>query len=189
MKISSTVKNFFLQENVRELIENDDLVSLYDKMLEVASSEDYPELTSQMTQVLYAAGIDPLHYLNDIPTFFLTQSDIENLDIPNHIEVIGDYAFSDCLKLTSVKIGKSVNDICEYAFAGCMRLKSIDIPDSVDIIEDTAFEGCISLKEIKYAGTVGKWNSLSVNPYCNGCKVTCTNGTLTWDDDAEIWIF
>ena len=189
MRISKTIKDFLLQESTEELLEDNDFEGLYDELSNVVVSENYPELVSQMTQILYAAGMDPLQYLNDIPAFFLTQSDIESFDVPNHIQTIDEYAFSDCLKLTNVEIGKGVTDIHEYAFAGCMRLESIKIPSSVDIIEDTVFEGCISLKEIKYAGTAGKWNRLNVNPYNNGCKVACVNGTLIWDDDAEIWIF
>ena len=55
---------------------------------------------------------------------------------------IGDVAFYDCDKLTSVVIPNSVICIGERAFWSCDRLTSVEIPNSVTSIGDEAFELC-----------------------------------------------
>ena len=58
---------------------------------------------------------------------------------------IGDGAFCDCGKLTSVTIPDSVTSIGEGAFLWCSSLKSVNIPDRVTSIGNGAFHSCSSL--------------------------------------------
>lgn len=64
---------------------------------------------------------------------------------------IGNYAFYQCEKLTSVEIPAVIREIGIYAFAKCERLKSINLPNGVTRIGDEAFSRCafteISLPE------------------------------------------
>lgn len=55
---------------------------------------------------------------------------------------IGNKAFYDCSKLTSVSIPNSVISFGEYAFYCCTGMKSIIIPNSVTTINRGAFCGC-----------------------------------------------
>ena len=68
------------------------------------------------------------------------------------IKRIGNFAFNDCHKLTSLTIPDSVTAIGEYAFSYCSGLTKITIPDSVTSIENNAFSHCINLKSV----TIGK---------------------------------
>jgi len=68
--------------------------------------------------------------------------------IPNTVTGIGDYAFHNCTKLTSVTIPNSVTSIGDGAFMGCTSLTSIIIPDSVTSIGEGAFRGCTKLESI-----------------------------------------
>ena len=70
---------------------------------------------------------------------------MENLVIPDSVEVIGEYAFGYCTGLTNVVIGNSVKVIGKYAFVECTGLTSITIPDSVTEIGEYAFSDCTGL--------------------------------------------
>lgn len=73
---------------------------------------------------------------------------ITSVRIPDSVRSIGSYAFSRCDSLKNIIIGNGVTDIYEGAFEDCISLESITIPDSVTEIGDYAFRGCESLKSI-----------------------------------------
>ena len=74
--------------------------------------------------------------------------------IPNSVTSIGNYAFSCCTKMVSIKIPNGVTSIGDCAFEGCSSLKSIDIPNSVTSIGCEAFRSCSSLTSIQIPDSV-----------------------------------
>lgn len=58
---------------------------------------------------------------------------------------IGDKAFVDCVKITSMQIPESVTTIGTYAFYSCKKLKSINTPKKLTSIGSYAFYACRSL--------------------------------------------
>lgn len=79
---------------------------------------------------------------------FSEERDIEEVEIPASVEVIGDAAFSWCRSLKTVKINGPLKKICSSAFMGCRRLVSINIPDTVTRIGGEAFSSCESLEQL-----------------------------------------
>lgn len=69
-------------------------------------------------------------------------------EIPEHVKVIGNYAFFCCFSLRKLCVHEGLRDIGHYAFRGCCRLYYINIPESVVSIEDGAFEYCKAIKRI-----------------------------------------
>ena len=61
---------------------------------------------------------------------------------------IGNYAFNECSKLTSVTIPDGVTNIGNYAFRYCSKLTSVTIPDSVTSIGNDAFYYCSGLTNV-----------------------------------------
>ena len=59
----------------------------------------------------------------------------------NTVENIGEYAFEQCLDITSITIGDNVKTIGKHAFDNCQNLQSITIPTNVTTIADGAFSG------------------------------------------------
>lgn len=112
--------------------------------------------------VLYEAGINFLKDIRYVPGSAFYESNIQTIDIPNNIRIIGNHAFQDCSSLTSITIPDSVTMIGPYAFCGCSSLKSIVILNNVMIIYDKAFSDCGEL-EINYNGTVLEWKNLIVD--------------------------
>lgn len=70
------------------------------------------------------------------------------------VVAIGDLAFCNCTKLTSISIPNSVTTIGNAAFANCNILTSITIPNSVTAIGNQIFEWCSNLKDIFYPSTL-----------------------------------
>ena len=62
---------------------------------------------------------------------------------------IGDGAFNERTKLTSIEIPSSVTSIGERAFMGCSGLTGIKIPAGVTSIGSSAFYGCSGLTSIE----------------------------------------
>jgi len=72
----------------------------------------------------------------------------EELDIPNTVTNIGNWACDGCSHLTSVILPSSVTSIGVNAFQVCVSLESITIPESVTSIGIYAFDFCRKLKTI-----------------------------------------
>jgi hypothetical protein len=72
---------------------------------------------------------------------------LTSVTIPDSVKRIGDYAFYKCEELTSIIIGNNVTVIGEYAFYKCEELTSVTIPDSITEIRESAFahSGLISV--------------------------------------------
>ncbi len=60
---------------------------------------------------------------------------------------IANYAFYQCLTITSIDIPNSVKSIGRAAFYQCSRLKSVGLPETLKVIEDYTFYRCDRLKE------------------------------------------
>lgn len=69
---------------------------------------------------------------------------------------IGDYAFANCKKLTSVSLPYGIVSIGMGAFYECEHLTNINIPQSVTVIDSYAFYNCKSLTSISLSENVAK---------------------------------
>ena len=56
-------------------------------------------------------------------------SQVTNVVLPDSLQYIGDYTFSDCKLLESINIPKNVTYIGKYAFSGCKSLTSLIFED------------------------------------------------------------
>jgi hypothetical protein len=68
--------------------------------------------------------------------------------IPDSIEVIADYAFSQRRNLSSISIPDSVVYIGEFAFLGCYSLESEIKLQGIHQVTRSCFDGCSSLKKV-----------------------------------------
>lgn len=61
---------------------------------------------------------------------------------------IADYAFMNCLNLTSMQLPKDVAKIGRFVFSHCSSLEYLDLPETLSEIGEQAFYNCSSLKSI-----------------------------------------
>ena len=72
----------------------------------------------------------------------------------NPVTGIGDYAFYECISLTSVTIPSSVTSIGCGAFECCISLASVTIPEGVTSIGGGAFSLCRGLTSVTIPDSV-----------------------------------
>lgn len=95
----------------------------------------------------------------------------KNTTIPNDVRIIGENAFSGCVRLKSITIPHSVTSIEGSAFYGCDSLTSITIPNSVVSVNNSAF--CdTGLSSIIVENDNKKYDSRN---NCNAIIETATN--------------
>lgn len=188
--------------NSESEINRNDFETLYEK----AEEQLEPSSVGILSSVFIDSGIDPLKYLKAVPPHFLRKvQGIDQIDIPNNIEHIGQAAFWSCYDLTQMIIPESVKMISRSAFFRCPKLEFVSIkgnvsiidthvfglcpslievslPEAVTEIREEAFEGCYSLAKIFYGGSMNSWNKVKIgdsNNTLNFCTIHCIDGDIT----------
>ena len=90
--------------------------------------------------------------------------------------VIADGAFADC-GANTVTLSESLVSIGNNAFNNCQKLTTVKFNDKIEVIGDSAFEGCISLEEINLPD---KYIEVSSNAFYN---TEFYNNSNNWDND------
>ena len=116
--------------------------------------------------------------------WFSRREEIKKVIIENGVKNIGNKAFRDCVKLTSVEIPSSVTSIGDDAFSGCYNLTSVEIPNSVTSIGDWAFYSCASLTSIEIPNSVTSIGDRAFE-FCTGLiSINIPNSITSIGDDA-----
>lgn len=82
--------------------------------------------------------------------------DIESVEFPDSLRIIGEGAFLHCDKLKSIKFGNGIekigsqNDDEGCFFAYCTELEEIEFPPSLKYLGQNAFYGCKNLKRVRF---------------------------------------
>lgn len=125
-----------------------DLITIGDRAFE--NSYDYREFT---------VTFDEGSQLKSIGDRAFSYTGLTTITLPDSVETIGDNAFSNCDKLTSVNIPDNVTTIGNGAFQNT-AITSVAIPGSVKTIGQYAFENCTSLATLELGNgiqTIDVW--------------------------------
>ena len=79
---------------------------------------------------------------------FSNCDELKSIVLPVSLETIGDWAFSDCTSLGEVQLSNGLQHIGDYCFDDC-AIQYIDIPESVKKIGAFAFHECEQLKQVE----------------------------------------
>ena len=76
-----------------------------------------------------------------------------------------------------------MTNIGDYAFSDCIKLSSITIPNSVTHIGESALRECTGLTLINYSGAMKQWEAI-IKGYnwdlnTGNYKIRCTDGDIT----------
>lgn len=118
----------------------------------------------------------------DIPYGVVTLDDsifygldsLVSVRIPPTVEVIGAWAFKDCISLKRIEFtGYShLRTVHPGAFSFCSSLVEIDLPETVRDLDGELFSGCSELKRVSFGGLYSDLRSIE-----SGCFVDCTKLT------------
>ncbi|HOC33032.1 MAG TPA: leucine-rich repeat protein [Ruminococcus flavefaciens] len=87
---------------------------------------------------------------------FKDLSTVENIIIPDTIEVVGDEAFSGCSSIKSFDMPKDLKIIGDYAFSGMKGITSVKVPASVVYVGEGSFSECDNLTSAEFEGSYFK---------------------------------
>lgn len=107
----------------------------------------------KLTSVQFSENPD----LTSLPKFFIYgASNVETIELPDNINLVDEYAFSQCTSLKAIRLSNNLKAIKKGCFQTCSMLASIDLPVSVGSVEIAAFDGCSSLASLRINdGTTG----------------------------------
>lgn len=126
--------------------------------------------------------------------------EVTDIEIPESIAElpvteIGDFAFSFCDTLTSVKLPGTITTIGEGAFLYCTELTSFTIPDSVTVIGNDSFNMCENVDSFAVSANV---QSIGINAFLGARNLELSadntayileNGVLYTSDRSRLMQF
>lgn len=183
-KIPGEIRKF-LTNNI-DLIDASNFEALYDKADELALAR------RDITDALLAADINPLEYLDYVPSGYLRGSRRSNkgIVIPNNIIEIEAYAFSGT-DIETIVIPEGVTTILNGALGNCPYLHKVYFPSTLKKIGDKVFTGSASNESVGtlniiYNGTREQWSQIkkgvrwtSLNPQFD-VIIECSNDYFSY---------
>ena len=152
----------FLKAN-KQLIEEGDFRKLYENALSGFNGPRIYAFISEITDLFEAAGIDPLYYMNDIPTGYHFESKLPKTYSIGNMDTIDAWAFAYTSGIDTLDIS-SVRYIGEHAFY-MSSIKTIEIPGSVKEIQPSTFEHSDLVNAVINEGTTTILNDVFIGCY------------------------
>lgn len=106
------------------------------------------------------------HSWNDsLPDYAFYRKELRVCKLPKSVTYIGQYAFSECRKLTNMDIPEKVQEIGGYAFYGCNQLKEVGFQEGLERIGSDAFSNCALQDTIVFPQTLKhiSYNAFGMN--------------------------
>ena len=88
---------------------------------------------------------------------------LESITLPTTLVSIGDYAFIGT-SINNIQLWEGLESIGESAFAQCKSLTEINIPNNIYTINNGVFEGCAKLANVNFGENV---NEIKSNAFSN----------------------
>ncbi|MDR1726190.1 MAG: leucine-rich repeat protein [Bacteroidales bacterium] len=82
------------------------------------------------------------------------------LNLPTPVAVIKEYAFRECINLTSILLHNNVSSIGPCAFQNCSTLLSLNLPSTTTDFTTGALQGCVALQNINVDIANPKYSSI-----------------------------
>lgn len=104
---------------------------------------DIFNLCKNLTEVIFEEGSQ----ITVIPSRLFMNSGLTVINLPNTVTTINNHAFAGT-NLNEMVIPNSVTEIAQYAFYDCIALSTITFPDNITILQVHTLGGCSSLEVV-----------------------------------------
>lgn len=116
---------------------------------------------------------------------------ITSVVIPEGIKSIGQGSLNTCINMTKVSFPNSLTRIGWASFLGCENLQNLVIPDNVTTIEEYAFKNCYNLETVTFGEGVEEIGSWSFTECTNLKTIKFGNnlqriGSIAFGYDAKL---
>ena len=115
---------------------------------------------------------------------FIRCRDLKSINIPDSVENIEDWAFSQNSSLEQAHLPDGLLSIGEFAFSSCVSLREINIPLNIKELPVFIFGNCEKLTSIHIPENITKVGSQAFTACTSLSSVTGCNGLKTIDDRA-----
>lgn len=105
-------------------------------------------------------------------------TDLNKISIPEGIDSIHNYTFTNCFKLKEVVLPNSLRFIGDYAFDSC-PINSIKIPSNLKKIEKKAFTEYVDIRNVYLT---------DLNAWCNVELTSFDSNPMYWSSVANLYI-
>ena len=113
---------------------------------------------------------------------FSNARQLQEVHLPDCLTSLGNYAFGECRSLRTVKIPAKLKEIPWYAFQHCKSLQSVELHDGITGIGDYSFNNC-DLREMTLPKSTTRVGGNAFNGNTNLSKVTLNEGLIDiWDE-------
>lgn len=116
--------------------------------------------------------------LKKIGTYAFQKTSLTSVNIPDNVETIAEYAFSNARQLQEVHLPDSLTSLGNYAFEECRSLRTVKIPAKLKEIPWYAFQHCKSLQSVELHDGITGIGDYSFNN-CDLREMTLPKST-TW---------
>ena len=94
---------------------------------------------------------------------FMGCSNLESVQMPGHLNKMGDQTFSRCKSLKRCVVPEGVKELDYRQFDACESLQEVVLPSTLTAIGDAAFRHCYSLKTIYFRGSEADWKGVTIS--------------------------
>lgn len=115
--------------------------------------------------------------IKNIPKGCFSQSAYaKSIVIEEGVETVGEFGFSTCQNVVSIKIPSTVTDISDYAFTNCIKVKNLIIANGVKNIGFQAFCGLLALTSVTLPKSITSIGE-EVFRDCSNLVISCYTDT------------